>query len=567
MAINSNLKIGELLVKENIITSEQLDKALEEHKKTGDFLGATVIKLGYAKEKEVIPILSAQLNVEYVDLSKQEIPQDIINKVPVKFASHYKLIPISLEDNELKVAVTDPLDLHTLDDINLILGYEVKPVLAGENQILKAIRKYYGVGADTIDKMVQGDRGDTSVEEKTGDNVVLEGEEERVEDGTIIKFVNEVLTQAVRERATDVHIEPFEDSLRVRYRVDGVLHETSAPPSISQFHSSIVSRIKIMSNLNIAERRLPQDGRAKIEVDGEEYDLRISILPTPHGETVNLRILSSTMLLGLDELGLYAEDQQTLESLIRKPYGIIYVTGPTGSGKTTTLYACIKKINIPDKKILTIEDPIEYQLKGITQMQVHPSIGLTFASGLRSMLRHDPDIMLVGEVRDLETAEFAVRVALTGHLVFSTLHTNNAAGAMTRLIDMGVEPFLVASSMECSIAQRLVRVLCEKCKQPYEPTKETLQKLNIAEEDSKGYTIYKAVGCDECNNTGYKGRTAIYEFLTVDEDIRQMILDRSSDAEINQKAVEKGMSTLRQAGWEKVEKGITTPEEVLRVSQ
>lgn len=564
MAINSNLKIGELLVKEGVITSEQLDKAIEEHKKTGDFLGTTVIKLGYAKEKEVMPILSEQLNVEYVDLSKQEILSEVIEKVPVKFASHYRLIPISIEDNVLKVAVTDPLDLHTLDDINLILGYEVKPVLAGENQILEAIRKYYGVGADTVDKMMEGT---PSEKEESKERVVIEEEVEDTQDGTIIKFVNEILTQAIQERATDIHIEPFEDSLRVRYRVDGVLHETSVPPSIKKFHSSIVSRIKIMANLNIAERRLPQDGRAKIEVGGREYDLRISILPTPHGETVNLRILSSSMLLDLGELGLSKGDQKTLESLIKKPYGIIYVTGPTGSGKTTTLYACIKKINNPDKKILTIEDPIEYQLEGITQMQVHPRIGLTFASGLRSMLRHDPDIMLVGEVRDLETAEFAVRVALTGHLVFSTLHTNNAAGAITRLLDMGVEPFLVASSMECSIAQRLVRVLCEKCKKPYEPGEETLEKLNVDEEDFQGCTVYKAVGCDECNNTGYKGRTAIYEFLVVDEDIRQMILDRSSASMINRKAIKKGMNTLRQDGWNKVKEGITTPEEVLRVSQ
>jgi len=564
MAINSNLKIGELLVEEGIITSQQRDKALEEHKKTGVFLGVTVVRLGFAKERQIIPILSKQLNVEYVDLSKQEISQEVINKVPAKFASHYKLMPISLENNSLKVAVTDPLDLHTLDDINLILGYEVKPVLAGEDQILDAIRKYYGVGAETVEKMVD----ESVVKEKIKPEKVEVKEEleEKIEDASIIKFVNEIFSQAIKERATDIHIEPFEDFLRVRYRVDGVLHETRVPSSIKQFQSSIVSRIKIMSNLNIAERRLPQDGRARIKVDDEQYDLRVSILPTPHGETVNLRILSGQMLLSLSQLGLAKGDQKILETLIRKPYGIIYVTGPTGSGKTTTLYACMKSINTADKKILTIEDPIEYQLEGVSQMQIHPKIGLTFATGLRSMLRHDPDIMLVGEVRDLETAEFAVRVALTGHLVFSTLHTNNAAGAVTRLLDMGVEPFLVASSLECAIAQRLVRVLCNKCKKPYTPDNEMLKKLDVKNEGGD-LTIYKAVGCDECRNTGYSGRTAIYEFLVIDDDIREMILRRESATRIDQKAIKKGMHALRRDGWERVKEGITTPEEILRVSQ
>ncbi len=564
MAVNSNLKIGELLIKEGIISSEQLDKALAEHKKTGDFLGITLVKLGFVRERAIMPVLAKQLNVEYIDLSKQEISPEVIKKVPAKFASHYKLMPISIEANVIKVAVVDPLDLHTLDDINLILGYEVKPVIAGENQISDAIRKYYGLGADTVEKMVSETEGEKK-EESSEVKVETPTAEEVEEDASIIKFVNEIFSQAIKERATDIHIEPFEDFLRVRYRVDGILHETNVPPSIKQFQSSIVSRIKIMANLNIAERRLPQDGRAKIKVAGKAYDLRVSILPTPHGETVNLRILSGEMLLSLKQLGLSDDDRKTLEEMIKKPYGIIYVTGPTGSGKTTTLYACMNEINNTDKKILTIEDPIEYQLEGISQMQIHPKIGLTFAAGLRSMLRHDPDIMLVGEVRDLETAEFAVRVALTGHLVFSTLHTNNAAGAITRLLDMGVEPFLVSSSLECSIAQRLVRVLCDKCKKPYTPDKETLEKLD-ASDDDKDVTIYKAVGCDECRGTGYIGRTAIYEFLTIDDDIRDMIIARESSTRINQEAIKKGMHTLRRDGWERIKQGITTPEEVLRVS-
>lgn len=564
MGKDSNLKIGELLIEKGIITASQLDEALEEHEKTGEFLGVTVVKLGFAEEKDVITILAEQLNMEYVDLNKQEISPEVIQKVPAKFASHYKLMPISLDKNFLKVAVLDPLDLHTLDDINLILGYEVKPVLAGENQILEAIRKYYGVGADTVEEMVSKSEGEKI---KSGEVEVDVPEGEDIEeDASIIKFVNEILEQAIKERATDIHIEPFENKLRVRYRVDGVLHEASVPPSIKQFHSSIVSRIKIMSNLNIAERRLPQDGRTKIKVAGKDYDLRISILPTPYGETVDLRILSGEMLLNLEQLGLSNKDQKTLEQLIQRPYGIIYVTGPTGSGKTTTLYACMKKINKTNNKILTIEDPIEYQVEDISQMQVHPKIGLTFANGLRSMLRHDPDIMLVGEVRDLETAKFAVRVALTGHLVFSTLHTNNAAGVVTRLLDMGVEPFLVSSSLQCAIAQRLVRVLCDDCKESYVPDKSFLKRLGIYQKD-ENINIYRSVGCDECRHTGYVGRTAIYEFLIIDDDIRNMIIARESANSINQKAIDKGMHTLKQDGWERVKKGITTVEEVLRVSK
>ena len=461
--------------------------------------------------------------------------------------------------------MSDPLDIHTIDDISLLLKKDIKAVLASRKEILEAIKKYYGVGAETIEKMAP----DTAFPERAASVQAQETQDvgESAEDASIIKFVNQVLVEAYRDRATDIHIEPYEDELSVRYRIDGVLHETKVPQSIKSFQSAIISRIKIMANLDIAERRLPQDGRIKIRVGAEEVDLRVSILPTPFGESVVIRILSTNVRFGMENLGLLKKDLDILERMIKLPHGIIFVTGPTGSGKTTTLYASLSKINTKDKKIITIEDPIEYQLKGITQIQVQPKINLTFANALRSMLRHDPDVMMVGEVRDYETAEITIRVALTGHLVFSTIHTNDAAGGVTRLIDMGVEPFLVASAVECFIAQRLVRVICVKCKHEIKPEKELLQELGVSSHNLSKIKIYEGKGCDACRFTGYKGRTAIYEFLEMNEPIRELVLKRSSSEQIKKKAVELGMRTLRQDGWEKIMMGITTPSEVIRVTQ
>ncbi|MDP3789082.1 MAG: ATPase, T2SS/T4P/T4SS family, partial [Candidatus Omnitrophota bacterium] len=359
-----------------------------------------------------------------------------------------------------------------------------------------------------------------------------------------------------------------EDELMVRYRIDGVLHETKVPQAIKNFQSAIISRIKIMANLNIAERRLPQDGRMRIKVASDELDLRVSMLPTPYGESVDIRLLGTNLHFELENLGLLGRDLEIMEKMIKKPHGIIFVTGPTGSGKTTTLYACLNKINSKEQKIITIEDPIEYRIKNVTQVQVHPRIGLTFAQGLRSMLRHDPDIMMVGEVRDFETAEITIRVALTGHLVFSTIHTNDAAGGVTRLIDMGIEPFLVASSVECFIAQRLVRVICPECKKEVKPSKEVLRELGVSEiKDITKVKFYEGTGCDECKRTGYKGRTAIYEILVIDNDIRDLVMERKSADVIKKLAMEHGMRTLRQDGWEKIKMGITTPAEVMRVTE
>ncbi|MCM8784140.1 MAG: GspE/PulE family protein [Candidatus Omnitrophica bacterium] len=565
MAIRETLKLGEMLIEAGVITPEQLDAGLKEHKRTKEFLGITLVKMGFVSEEVLFPILSKQLGIPFVRIRETKIEPEIIKKVPAKFASYYKLMPVKMENGILVVAVTDPLDIHTIDDIRLLLGYEVKPVLAGEKDIIEGIKKYYGVGAGTVEKMMEK----TVVEEtEKVTEVVTEEVEELAEDASVIKFVNQLLTQAVEERATDVHIEPYEDELKVRFRIDGVLNDISVPAGIRHFASAIVSRIKIMSNLNIAERRLPQDGRIIIKIKGKDYDLRISIIPCVFGESVVIRILSPGMLYSLEELGLSERDLKILEEMIAKPHGIIFNTGPTGSGKTTTLYACLNKINKPGIKIITIEDPVEYQLKGIVQLQVHPKIGFTFAAGLRSILRHDPDVIMVGEVRDLETAETAIRVALTGHLVFSTLHTNDASGGVTRLIDMGIEPFLVASSVECIIAQRLVRLICPDCKKAIKPSKDVLEELEVMENvDIDKITIFEGKGCEKCKFTGYRGRTGIYEFLVINNEIRKMIMERLSSDQIKKKAMEMGMRTLRQDGWEKVLKGLTTPAEVMRVTQ
>lgn len=566
MVFKKELLLGQLLIDKKLITAEQLDEALKEQKKSGGFLGNVLLKLRYISQDELFPVLAEQLGVEYVKLRSREIDPGVIEKVPAKFASHYKLIPLDMKGNVLTIAVTNPLDIHTMDDIKLLLGYDTKAVLASEDDIVEAIRKYYGVGADTLEKMMVG--AEAGREELEIETSRTEDIEDMARDASIIKFVNQVFLQAYKDRATDIHIEPYEDEMKVRYRIDGVLYDTTIPPSIKHFQSAIISRVKIMSNLNIAEKRLPQDGRIRIKVAGEELDLRVSILPTPYGESVDIRLLSTNIRFGLESLGLLKKDLKLMEEMIKKPHGIIFVTGPTGSGKTTTLYACLTRINAKENKIITIEDPIEYQVRGITQIQVQPRIGLTFAQGLRSMLRHDPDIMMVGEVRDFETAEITIRVALTGHLVFSTLHTNDAAGGITRLLDMGIDPYLVASSVECFIAQRLVRLICPACKRQIKPSKEILRELGVEQiTDVSKIKFYEGRGCDECKHTGHKGRTAIYEVLVIDSAIRDLVMARESADKIKEKAIEHGMRALRQDGWEKIKMGLTTPAEVLRVTE
>ena len=556
-------RLGEILIREGLITQRDLEKGLKEHKKSGEYLGRTLVKLGILSEDNLVEILSREWGIPSIKLKETSIDVKILSKVSAKFASHYKLIPISLEDNVLSIAISDPFNIQVIDDLKLLLGYEIKTYLAGENDIDEALKKYYGVGAETIEKIIDESGG----LERIKPDLITEDIEDMSEDASIIKFVNQILLDAYHDKATDIHIEPYEKDLRIRYRVDGILYETNIPPAIKHFQPAIISRIKILADLNIAERRLPQDGRIKVKVGDNELDLRVSILPTPYGESINIRLLSTSMvLMGLEHLGLSETDLEILQEMIKKPHGIILVTGPTGSGKTTTLYACLSRINDTEMKIITIEDPIEYLIRGISQVQIHPKVGLTFAQGLRTMLRHDPDVMMVGEIRDLETAEITIRVALTGHLVFSTLHTNDAAGSVTRLLDMGIEPYLISSSVECIIAQRLVRVICQECKAPIEITPDIVG--DFVGRKVRGINIvYEGKGCEKCKFRGYRGRTAIYEFLVMNDTIRDMVLRKEPANKIKREALLRGMKTLRQDGWEKILKGITTMEEVARETQ
>lgn len=503
-----------------------------------------------------------------VSLKDITIDPAAIAEVPAKFAYHYVFVPIETDSSSMTVAMVNQPDIQTLDDIALIFKKKIKVVFMSEPDLAEALKKYYGVGADTIEKMVS-ERAKDDVPDILTEEAL--GAAESADDASIIKFINQIMLEAHKDRATDIHIEPYEGELKIRYRIDGMLHNTKVPASIKNFQSSIISRIKIMANLDIAEHRVPQDGRIKIKTGGgEDVDLRVSTIPTPFGESIVIRLLSTNVRFtdfGLADLGLDKKDSETLEALIKKPHGIIFLTGPTGSGKTTTLYTCLNMINDEEKKIITIEDPIEYQMKGVTQIQVNPKTNLTFAEALRSILRHDPDVIMVGEVRDLETAEIVIRTALTGHLVFSTLHTNDAAGGVTRLLDMGIEPFLVTSTVECFIAQRLVRVICPDCKSPVKIKEEVLREMGAERAELSKATVYEGKGCQACRNTGYRGRTAIYEILVMEEPIRELVLRRASADEIMKKAVSLGMKTLFEDGLRKVKQGMTTLSEVIRVAE
>ncbi len=566
------MKLGETLLDKKLITPQQLEMALKEQAKSGELLGRVLVKMGYLREEQILSVVSEQLNIPFVRLQDITIDPSAIKKVPPKFAWHYKIIPIKYTNGKLTIAVFDPL--RALNDVKMFLGYDVTAVLATEEEIVKAIEKHYGVGAETIEKIIAKAPEEAIVQypalEKVEDIEKLAG------DASVVRLVNQIILDAHKARATDIHIESFRGKMGLRYRIDGVLYEAKVPGDMVRLLPAIISRIKIMSRLNIIERRLPQDGRVVVKVGGEEFDLRISVIPTRHGEEVAIRILPARMLFSLEKLGLEPEDLKILETLIRKPHGVIFVTGPTGSGKTTTLYACLNKIKSSKNKIITIEDPIEYELEGVSQIQILPEVGLTFARALRSVLRHDPDIMMVGEVRDFETAELTIRIALTGHLIFSTIHTNDAAGGATRLLDIGIEPFLVASSVEAFIAQRLVRVICPKCKEE-DTTRSAEIKLQIIKEMShqsefanlkeSDIHFYRGRGCQTCNFTGFRGRTAIYEILVVNKAIRELILKKASSDRIREEAIKQGMKLLRLSGWKKVISGITTVDEVMRVTQ
>jgi general secretion pathway protein E/type IV pilus assembly protein PilB len=469
-----------------------------------------------------------------------------------------------MENGVLRVATHDPFHPGLVDALRLASGFRIRLTLSASAELAKAAKKFYGVGADTLEQMIQDNRIEVAPEDDLSKQDLGELDQE----ASVVKFVNQIIWEAYQDRATDIHLEPQEADLRIRYRIDGLLHQTPVPAQLKRFQPAIISRVKVMAGMDIAEKRLPQDGRISLRVRGEEIDVRVSTMPTVYGESVSLRLLMrSSGLIGMDKLGLNPRDEAVLKKLIHKPHGILLVTGPTGSGKSTSLYAWLHTINSIDKRILTIEEPIEYEMAGINQIQVRPEIGLTFAVGLRHILRQDPDVIMVGEVRDKETAEIAIRAALTGHLVFSTLHTNDAVGAVTRLVDMGIEPFLVASSVEALIAQRLIRRLCGKCKKPRKVDSVFLTSVAFPMERLKEGTIYEAGGCEDCRGTGFRGRTGIYEVFVVTDQIRPLVVSRAATSEIKAAAFRQGMRTLRMDGWNKVLDGTTTMEEVLRVSE
>ncbi|MFH0731472.1 MAG: ATPase, T2SS/T4P/T4SS family [Candidatus Omnitrophota bacterium] len=569
MAKKFDTVLAQALVDGGFIAGRDLEPMIKEAENTGKSLQQFLVGKGLFLEKNILDILADKLSLEFKSLKKISIDKEVIGKVPVKVASYYKFIPLELKDKTLTVAASYPLDIKTQDEIRMQLGFSIKTILATEDDVIDCLKEYYGLAAETLQKIsTKIPKDDASISQLGHERV--EDIEKLAGDATVIRLVNQIIIEAHRKRATDIHIEPYRGGLALRYRTDGILYDSNVPPEINNFLSAIISRIKIMCNLNIVERRLPQDGRTSVRIQDAILDLRISIIPTPYGESVVIRILPTQMLYSIEKLGLAKPDQAIFETLILKPHGIIFTTGPTGSGKTTTLYACLCRINTKDRKIITIEDPIEYEMQGITQIQVTPHIGLDFARGLRSMLRHDPDIMMIGEVRDLETAEIAIRVALTGHLVFSTLHTNDAASGIARLLDIGLEPYLVASSVEAFIAQRLVRVICPHCK--YEDSQHSKELIKQISGESgikleKDIKIYRGKGCNECNFTGFFGRTAIYEILVIDDKIKDLIVRRAAAGEIKKTALASGMRTLRQDGWRKVIDGITTPEEVMRVTQ
>jgi type II secretion system protein E len=505
--------------------------------------------------------LATALSWAYIDLPKLKVPAEARTRISTKVAFQYSVLPTNLQDGTLQVAVSNPFDAAMLNAVRFDARGPVRFALAPKVEIEKALKNFYGVGAETLGQMEEDDALDLDL---TSDKEITESDQE----ASVIKFVNQVIWEAHKDRATDIHFEPAEDELRIRYRIDGILHQTPMPPQLKRFQAALISRIKVMSGMNISEKRLPQDGRINVRIKGEEIDIRVSTVPTVYGESVSLRLLTrGKIFLSLDKLGFSPLEETAIREIIIKPHGIFLVTGPTGSGKSTSLYAFLSSINSVHKRIITIEEPVEYELKGINQIAVRPDIGLTFAMGLRHILRQDPNVIMVGEIRDLETAEIAIRAALTGHLVFSTLHTNDAPSAFTRLIDMGIEPFLVASSVEAVMAQRLVRTICTHCKREQKVQADYLRRIGFPADEIDTAKFWQGAGCPECRQLGYQGRMGIYELLILNEGLRPMVLSRAASSTIAQKAIEFGMRTLRVDGWNKVRDGQTTIEEVLRVTQ
>ncbi|MBI3625268.1 MAG: type II secretion system ATPase GspE [Candidatus Rokubacteria bacterium] len=558
--------LGQVLLDGGLITPDILREALARQKSTRAPIGEILVAMGAVGKEDVLRALAKQQGLPY--LSREELPSSapVLKNLSPKYLRHYRVCPVAVEGSTLTVATSDPANPLLLDDLRQAVGLQIKLTVAPEEAVLEAIERTYGAGAASpLQRIVEGirDEGPASGEGEEDINQLRD----MAFEAPVVRLVNLLIENAVAAEASDIHIEPFEDSLRVRYRIDGILFDQESPPR--RLQAAVTSRIKIMAELNIAERRLPQDGRIRVTAGGRRVDIRVSTIPTVHGESIVMRLLDrSSIFLPLEKLGFAPDTRGLFERLISRPHGMLLVTGPTGSGKTTTLYAGLDKINSPGQKIITIEDPVEYQLKGVNQIAVRPKIGMTFANGLRHIVRQDPDIIMVGEIRDLETGEIAIQAALTGHLVFSTLHTNDAPGAITRLQDMGCEPYLVSSVLHGVLAQRLVRRICVACRAPHAPDPADLRALGMAEALEQTQPLFRGAGCDQCRGTGYRGRTGIYELFTINEEVRSLIVRKAPTGEIRRYATDElGMVTLREDGWLKARAGITTVDEVLRVTQ
>lgn len=561
------METGEILVEQGVLSREQLTELQAAGNGAKSRPDQAAILRGFATEEQVLQALGAAVGIACIDLEKAEVDLALLEKLPQRLIHRHSLFPVSRHNGTITIATADPFELYALDEVSGATGLAVEPVLAPRRQILERIKTHLGVGSETVEGLLAQRQDDVQLlEDIDADAAELAGE---AQEASVIRLVNEILLEAVELRASDVHIESQASGIKIRYRVDGILQAQPVPPELSHFHAAIISRLKIMAHLNIAEKRLPQDGRIKLRVHGREVDVRVSVIPMLHGEGIVMRLLDKgNMKFSLAGLGLSPDLHQVFSELIRMPHGIVLVTGPTGSGKTTTLYSALMEIRSEDTKIITTEDPVEYQLEGINQIQVHSKIGLTFAASLRSILRHDPDVVLVGEIRDFETAENAIQASLTGHMVFSTLHTNDAPSAYTRLIDMGVEPFLVASTIEAVMAQRLVRRLCLKCRQVHTPRQEDLPNdFPWDDLQAAGGKIYREQGCRDCREIGFSGRQGIFELCKTTDAVRQLAHDRASSWEIRNAALKDGMRTLRQDAWRKVLEGVTTVDEVLRVTK
>ncbi|HUI48646.1 MAG TPA: ATPase, T2SS/T4P/T4SS family [Acidimicrobiia bacterium] len=552
--------LGSLLIDEGLLTEAQLDAAVAEQARTGKPLGRLLIEQGTISEAELVRTLASQVGLEFVDLNEVTIDGSVAALVTESLARRYQAIPVAWEDGKLIVAMADPSNVFAVDDIRALAGAEVRTVVATASQIIETIERFFRVDGE-VDEVMQ------AATDEADEDTDLASLSEVVEDAPIVKFVNLLVNQAVGDRASDIHVEPNESDLRIRFRIDGVLHEVMRSPRSIQ--AGVISRLKVMADINIAERRVPQDGRITMKVSGRSIDLRVATLPTVYGEKVVMRILDKTQaVLKLEDLGFLDESHARFATSYSKPYGTILVTGPTGSGKSTTLYATLNQLNTPDRNIITVEDPVEYRLPGINQVQIHPKAGLTFAGALRSILRADPDIVLVGEIRDKETAVIGIEAALTGHLVLSTLHTNDASSTPMRLVEMGVEPFLVTSALDCVVAQRLARRLCEKCKEPYQPTEAELVEAGWPSEEletGEWPTLHRAIGCGSCGRTGYRGRFGIHEVMLMSEEIERLVIERRSSEDIQKVALMQGMLPLRDDGFRKAARGLTSLEEIFRV--